>query len=226
MATDPGPRRVRRRRALLPAALLLLCLAGAAALTTLGLLRPGRAVPPPEDEPPAVPPPKGAGPPPAVLRAPPDLMDLPGVDRPPVRPAAEAGLGDDAEVIGVLAGGRPRAYLVDALSQGPRSHVVNDVLGGVPVSVTHCDVYQCTRVFTGQGADPLALRQGGLHRGGMLLRWGGLPYSQETQAPLYPKSPAFPYRPHPYEATTWGAWRRAHPDTDVYLGPSGEPRRP
>jgi hypothetical protein len=220
MPTDASSATVRRMRVFVIAALSVSALVGAAAaLAPIAFRHNGAGELPPE-APSAEPPRRPGGPPPSVLRAPPDLVDLPGIERPPTRPAAEAGLADDEAVVGVQAGGRPRAYRLKALSEGAESHVVNDVLGGVPVSVTHCPFYQCTRVFTGEGADPLALRQGGLIWGGMLLRWDGRAYRQETQEPLNPKAPAFPYPKYPNELTTWGAWRRAHPDTDVYLGPS------
>ena len=61
----------------------------------------------------------------------------------------------DQPVIGVTAGGRHRAYLVRALSLGAKSHIVNDVVGGVPVSVTYCDIYTCTRLFI-EASAPLA----------------------------------------------------------------------
>jgi hypothetical protein len=148
-------------------------------------------------------------------------MDYPGVNRPPAVPAARADVADDAPVIGVVAGGRARAYVVQALARSPLSHIVNDVLGGVPVSVTHCPIAGCTRVFAGEGDAPLDLRQGGLTADGMTVRAAGREYYQETQAPVESGPAAFPYSTHPWVTTTWGAWRRAHPDADVYVGPPG-----
>jgi hypothetical protein len=105
------------------------------------------------------------------------------------------------------------------MSFTPSSHVINDVLGGVPVSVTYCDRYHCTRVFTGDTAgDPLDLSVSGVKQGGLILRAGGHSYLQDSGAPLSPDDPAFPYLAHDAVVQTWGEWRRAHPDTDVYLG--------
>jgi hypothetical protein len=146
-------------------------------------------------------------------------ITLPGIECPPAVPAAGASTADDEPVIGVTAGGHSRAYLVRAM-EGPTSHVVNDVLGGVPVSVTHCDIHHCTRAFTADSPGvPLSLAQGGLRDRGMVLRSGGYTYRQDSGAAFEPDGPPFPYASFPVEESTWGAWRKAHPDTDLYTGP-------
>ncbi len=142
-----------------------------------------------------------------------------GNDRPPTLSAEAAELRDEEPVIGVQAGRRSRAYVVSAMAHGPSTHIVNDVLDGVSISVTHCDLYQCTRLFTGGvTGQPLDLGVGGLREGGMVLKSGGHIYRQETGAPLEPNLARLPYDAYPGVTTTWGAWRCAHPDTDVYLG--------
>src|SRR6478672_4712586 len=95
----------------------------------------------------------------------------PGKVRPPTIAAAEAGLGDDEPVIGVVAGGRARAYRVGAFV-GVTGQVVNDVVGGVPVTVTHCNQTGCSRVFTGDGSDPLPVLTGGYMEGLLLMTHG------------------------------------------------------
>lgn len=150
-----------------------------------------------------------------------------GIDRPPVLPADKAPLDDDTPVIGVLASGQARAYLIEAFEHGPGSHVVNDLLGSVPISVTHCDISGCTRVFTGATpGQPLQLAAAGLRDGRLVLKLGGHLYGQETSEPLDEGSAAFPCREYPAEATIWSDWRRAHPDTDVYMGSIDEPTPP
>src|SRR5262245_60665997 len=71
--------------------------------------------------------PKPPPPPPPARRPLSTPFILPGLRQPPTVPAATADVPDDAEVLGVSAGGRHRAYLVTALSR-LRSHVVNDLL--------------------------------------------------------------------------------------------------
>jgi len=141
----------------------------------------------------------------------------PGKIRPPVVPVAQSGLADDEPVIGVRVGSQYRAYVTRAFA-GTTNHIVNDLIGKTPVSVTHCDLTLCTRVYTGDGADPLRIMSGG-YVDGLLLRVGDRFYHQRDDSTL-DKSPggAFPYRAFAFQETTWKQWRDAHPDTDVYVG--------
>ncbi len=151
-----------------------------------------------------------------------ELFDLPALQEPPALPAETAKVPDDAAVIGVSAGGRHRAYLVEALT--PREgHCVNDRLGGVPVTVTYCDRSSCVRVFTDpDGTEPLAIAVGGwagrYETGTLLLRIGKHRYRHTTGQPLEPDAPPFPYAEADCVQTTWKEWRTRHPDTDVYTG--------
>jgi hypothetical protein len=168
-----------------------------------------------------------------VLHAPPLLpsqpnpdfaLDVAGVCQPATLPADKAALDDDAPVIGVLASDRARAYLVGAFENGPASHLVNDVLGGVPISVTRCDRTGCTRVFTSSTAgQPLKLSLGGVRSSRMILKFDGHLYLQETSERLDQEGPSFPYREYPATRTVWRDWRQAHPDTDVYVGAVATP---
>lgn len=147
---------------------------------------------------------------------------FPGIRLPPVRTAAEARLEDDSEVIGICIGGRARAYRIAALSGGPEFHLVNDVLGGRPVSVAYCDHTRCVRVFTSNaGSAPLELGFAGWNeRTGPILQMGSVRYALEDGKNLsQPQGPPLTYPRLEYERTTWGEWRRAHPDTDVYVIP-------
>ena len=142
----------------------------------------------------------------------------PGIDNPSMVTAAKASLRDGEEIIGVSVAGKARAYLISAFA-GPQHHVVNDVLFGQPVSVTHCDLENCTRVFTGAERDqPLGLACGGTLKGGLLLSAPGGIYVQETGASLNPALSGLPYERFPFVVTTWADWKRAHPETDVYVG--------
>lgn len=153
------------------------------------------------------------GPPSNLLSTP---FIWPGIVQPPTRPAAEAFLEDDTEVIGISVAGVHRAYEMRAFD-GPLAHVVNDLVGGVPVSVTRCDLSACARVFTADQDGPLELGLGGIMQGRMLLRLPQGFYFQDSAGAINESFPAFPYSSLPFEVTTWGAWRDAHPDTDVYV---------
>jgi len=155
------------------------------------------------------------------------LMNLPGIQQPPVQPAATAQLADEAEVIGVLVKGRPRAYEVLAFRAvptigDPSRHVVNDVLVGVPITVSYCDRLNCAQVYTDASAKtPLLVGVGGYtKRDGhesMLLCIGAYHYRQDTEEALEEDATSFPYTHLPFVRTTWKQWRTDYPDTDVYL---------
>jgi hypothetical protein len=151
----------------------------------------------------------------------------PGVRLPPAT-AATADVADDAEVIGVSVAGHARAYLLKAMDRHPSLHAVNDLLGGHAISVTYCPLSGCARVFqAGPATTPLALEVGGFPETGMKLRVGGVEYDHKTGANLtQPGGAPIPYAELPHVRTTWGAWRAAHPDTDLYTGPPPSSKSP
>lgn len=156
---------------------------------------------------------------PRPTRPPDSLGDMAGICQPATVSAEKAPLDDDTPVIGVLAAGHARAYLLEAFEHGPASHLVNDVLGSIPISVSHCDISGYTRVFTSATAGrPLELVVGGRKDSRMLLKCDGHLFRQETTEPLDKNGSTFPYREYPADLTAWGKWRQAHPDTDVYMG--------
>jgi hypothetical protein len=160
-------------------------------------------------------------------------IEMPGLAAPEAVPAGSAGLDDDEEVIGVVAGGRPRAYRLRALEHPPW-HIVNDVVGGVPVTVAHCDLSGCTRAYAGPaGSGPLDVSQAGLVEGEMILKAAGAAYFHRTGRPLdtSPGASPMPYPGHELTRTRWGEWVRRHPTTDVFAGlpgrgPGRDARRP
>src|SRR5262249_11679267 len=142
-----------------------------------------------------------------------------GVVRPPTVPAGLSGLRDDEEVIGVEVGGRARAYRLEALKD-KSGHLVNDVVGGVPVSVAYCDLRDCTRAYTSRRvAGPLPLTLEGLRDGEMVLKANGVLYFHQTGAPVdvVHGGTAFPFDDLPWTRTTWKNWKQRHPETEVYV---------
>jgi hypothetical protein len=139
-----------------------------------------------------------------------------------VQPEA-SGLADGDEVIGVVVEGRPRAYRLGALEYPPW-HVVNDVVGEVPVTIAHCDLTGCTRAYAGEpGSGPLDVGQAGLAKGEMVVKVDGVAYWHRTGMPVESAGGAatLPYREQVWTRTTWRAWRGAHPTTDVFVGLAG-----
>jgi hypothetical protein len=138
----------------------------------------------------------------------PAVYDAPryAIVAPPIRHADRVNLPDHEQIIGVLIDGKARAYQVRAMSGGPKVHVVNDKVGAAPLTVTHCDRLNCTRVFTGPGDDPLDITRGGWNNEikEMMLRSGEGVYLQKSGEPVRADQP-FPYKDHPFEVTTWKA---------------------
>ncbi|MDG2126772.1 MAG: DUF3179 domain-containing (seleno)protein [Fuerstiella sp.] len=121
--------------------------------------------------------------------------------------ADAAELRTDEPIIGVVADGIARAYSIKAMS-GMSSHVINDVIGTMPVSVTYCDRTDCARAFTGDTpGQPLSLAVGGFSDSEMLVRFGGEMYRQS--------SPDIPLTEYECELTTWKKWLERHPGTKV-----------
>lgn len=138
--------------------------------------------------------------------------DVAGVIVPPLVSADESGLLDDEIVIGVSAFGESRAFLQSAFDQATDRHVVNDVMGLVPVTITHCDRTRCTRVFTsGDPKETMNIRCGGwLEIQEMSLLVGDQEFAQSSSE--------IPLTDVPFVVSTWKEWRESHPDSMVYMG--------
>jgi hypothetical protein len=153
-----------------------------------------------------------------------------GLFQPPTSGVEGSGMRDDDEVIGVVGGGRARAYRLDALR--PRTHhVVNDLVGGVPITVAYCDLTECVRGYTDpQGHAPLGFSVGGLYideGSQMVVKLDGVFYFHKSGKPIKPGpgSTAMPYELIEPTRTTWKEWVRRHPETDVYTGDRKEDRK-
>jgi hypothetical protein len=149
------------------------------------------------------------------------VLIIPGIREPGTLTAEEATVPDHSEVIGIEAGGAHRAYLLDGMSTPP-THVVNDLPGGVPVSVAYCKLRDCATAYTGARPTgvPLDLGVYALFQGHLVLMAKGGAYFQEpTEAHPGAEQPdRLPYQSYPFERTTWGTWRHKHPDTDIFVG--------
>jgi Protein of unknown function (DUF3179) len=145
---------------------------------------------------------------------------FPGMVDPTFESADKTELADDAEVIGIVVGDVARAYHVTALSS-PATHVVNDVLGGRPVTVTYCDRADCARVLTRDGQKKaLGIGLGGWMRGKMSLQINGKLIPQDDLM--------VDYSDFPFERMTWKEWKAAHPTTVVFTNrpPSEDDEEP
>jgi hypothetical protein len=146
---------------------------------------------------------------------------IPGVTRPRLCPPDQVDLARDELVIGVEVNGQPRAYLVKAFEvddvasvRDLSAHIVNDIVGESPVSITHCNRTHSTRVFTyppgaGVPGEPMDVCVGGWNDG-MVVVVGNSAYPQHAEE--------IPLVDLPFLTTTWSRWQAEHPDSLVYTG--------
>jgi hypothetical protein len=133
-----------------------------------------------------------------------------GITEPRVFPADEVMISDTATVLGIEANGKYRAYLATGMSDATSLHIVHDYLGGKPITMTFCDRSNCSRAFLRHKVRTEDIMMGG---------WSG----EEMWLLIKDKrylhtSTEVPIPDYPVEMTTWGEWKKAHPETDVYLG--------
>src|SRR6266849_4890711 len=105
------------------------------------------------------------------------VLIFPGIHEPVTLAADEAAVPDSAAVVGIEAGGTHRAYLIQAMST-PEKHVVNDLPGGIPVSVAYCKLRDCVTAYTGARptGERLDLGVYGLFQGRLVLMARGGAY--------------------------------------------------
>jgi hypothetical protein len=140
--------------------------------------------------------------------------------RPPISTVAEAKAEPQDLVIGVELNGRARAYRLAAFDD-PSGHVVNDLIGDVPVSVAYSTLNQCVRVYTGpKNSGLLDAEVPGLLNQRMVIKLGGTLYFHRSGMPVEPAGnpPPIPYTLINPTVTTWKEWTRRHPDTDIFVG--------
>jgi hypothetical protein len=148
------------------------------------------------------------------------LDGIPSLDDPPHAAAAAArAIGDRERVFGVSLGGEHRAYPLRYLSW---HEILNDTVGGVPLTVSYCSLCGSGIAFSAKAPDGGRRTFG---TSGLLYRSNKLMFDRETstlwvqmtgEAVLGPLAqPQTRLDLLPMTLTTWGAWRALHPDTSV-----------
>ncbi len=148
------------------------------------------------------------------------LEGIPALDRPRAVPADQAGYLEDGErVFGISLGGEQRAYPLRILGW---HEMVNDVVGGEPVSLSYCTLCGSGVLFgtRRQGTTPFTFGTSGLlYRSNKLMidRQTGTLWSNLTGEPVLgqvARDPeALPVLP--LTLTTWQDWRTRNPRTTV-----------
>lgn len=151
-----------------------------------------------------------------------DCRCIPAADNPPVTSAKKAKwLDDDAIVFGITINGESRAY--------PRRimevrEMVNDTLGGRHLGIPYCTLCGSAQAwYTDEVSEGIARPV--LRTSGLLSRSNKVMYDLNTfsvfdtflgtalAGPLHERGVEL--KQASVVTTTWGAWRKAHPDTTV-----------
>ena len=145
---------------------------------------------------------------------------IPALDAPKMVAASDAAyLNDDDRVFGVEIGGDARAY---PLRIANWHEMINDTVGGVPVSLAYCTLCGAGVLFDGriEGRPPMTFGSSGL-----LYRSNKLMYDRATNSlwnqftgrpvvgPLVGSGIAL--KPLPVAIMNWSTWRKLHPGTTV-----------
>jgi hypothetical protein len=154
---------------------------------------------------------------------------IPALDQPAHVAAGGAGwLGPGEPVVGVAAGGSARAYPLRILDW---HELVNDTLGGVPLSLTYCALCGSAIAYatrTESGEPHRFVTSGLLHRSNKLMldRGTGTLWNQLTGRPVLGPLAADGRELAllPAVVTSWDAWRQRHPDTSVLSLDTGHER--
>ncbi len=133
-----------------------------------------------------------------------------GISDPRAFPADEVTIPDGSTVLGIESNGKYRAYLASAMSEATSLHIVHDQLGGKPITMTFCDRSNCSRAFLRDKVNSDNIMMGGWSGEEMWLLIKNKRYLHTSKK--------IPISDYPVEMTTWGEWKKAHPETDIYLG--------
>lgn len=152
------------------------------------------------------------------------LDGIPALENPAMLPAAEADYLDPWDVVfGISLNGDARAYPLRILDW---HEMVNDVVGGAPVSLAYCTLCGAAIAYDGRSQDaagnPITYTFGS---SGFLYRSNKLMYDRQTRTlwnqltgePVLGELAASAIRLQllPIVLTTWADWQAQHPDTQV-----------
>ena len=153
---------------------------------------------------------------------------IPALDDPPVTPAAEGDwYPDDAVVFGVTINGESRAY---PKNQMEIHEMVNDTLGGERIGMPYCTLCGSAQAYLTNQV-PEGIETPVLRTSGLLSRSNKVMYDFVTKSvfdtftgeavsgPLQEAGVRLPQAT--VVASTWAAWKEAHPDTTIIAEDGG-----
>ena len=152
---------------------------------------------------------------------------IPALDRPAFVPVDEAGrwLKDEEPVVVIERGGTARAYPYQILIW---HEIVNDVVGGLPLTVTYCPLCNTALVFRREhGGRLLDFGTTGRLRHSDLIMYDRQTdswWQQATGEAIVGELAGEELAPYPAQTITWRTFREAHPGGDVLSRETGYDR--
>lgn len=149
---------------------------------------------------------------------------IPAIDEPRFVPARDAGFLSDPDVVfGLVHGGEARAYPQLILVW---HEIVNDLFPDGPLSITYCPLTGSVVAFRGvaPGGEPYTFgTSGDLVNSNLLMydRQTDSRWPQILAQAILGSSRGGTLEEVPLDWTTWGRWRKAHPDTLVLSTDTG-----
>lgn len=147
---------------------------------------------------------------------------IPALTQPAFNTAAQSPFPDDAQVLGLVINGQARAYPYSILNW---HEIVNDSVGGVPVSVTYCPLCETGIVFERRvaGQETTFGVSGKLFQSCLVMydRLTNSLWSQPWGIGVVGPQVNQSLKRYPAVRTTLGRWKKAHPETTVLSADTG-----
>ena len=148
---------------------------------------------------------------------------IPSVDEPKFAGVSDSHFISDADtVIGLEINGDARAYPIFILVW---HEIINDTVGGIPVSVTYCPLCYTNQVFERiiNGKVVEFGTSGKLYNSNLLMydRYTESYWSQALGTAVKGELTGYELDLIPFDVITWGDWKRLHPDTVVLTTDTG-----
>jgi len=160
---------------------------------------------------------KGGGPP---------KDGIPSIDNPVFADVPDSSFVSDSDtVIGLKINGEAKAYPIFILVW---HEIVNDKVGGVPVSVTYCPLCYTNQVFERiiDGQEVEFGTSGKLYNSNLLMydRYTESYWSQALGIAVKGELTGYQLNLIPFDVITWGDWKKLHPETVVLTTDTGHIR--
>ena len=157
---------------------------------------------------------KGGGPP---------KDGIPSIDNPMFSDVDDSKFMSDSDtVIGLKINGETKAYPIFILVW---HEIVNDSVGGVPVSVTYCPLCYTNQVFERviDGQEVTFGTSGKLYNSNLLMydRLTESYWSQALGTAVKGELTGYQLDLVPFDVITWGDWKRLYPDTKILTTDTG-----